>query len=236
MNIYLLSRNADLSSSIERMLADPALGLDLSCVESMDEIGEIGSDGSVLLIDADVPASECMVAMERLDSNLADMAAIVIVGTALADRHLPGFDNTRHLVSPFHKSELLTSIAAESEVAQSGRQILRIGRLTLNLSQRKAFVDDMPVPLTRKEYEVLQLLALRRGVTLSKEMFLDKLYGGLDEPEVKIIDVFVCKIRGKLKKLTDGDGLIDTVWGRGYVLRDPETRHVQHREPERAAG
>ena len=53
-------------------------------------------------------------------------------------------------------------------------------------------------------------------------MFLNHLYGGMDEPELKIIDVFICKLRKKLAAAIDGDNYIETVWGRGYVLRDPQ--------------
>ncbi len=82
--------------------------------------------------------------------------------------------------------------------------------------------DGKPLHLTGKEYGILELLSLRKGTTLTKEMFLNHLYGGMDEPEVKIIDVFICKLRKKLAESTDGSNYIETVWGRGYVLRDPE--------------
>jgi hypothetical protein len=45
--------------------------------------------------------------------------------------------------------------------------------------------------------------------------------GGVAEPELKIIDVFVCKLRKKLSMACGGENYIETVWGRGYVLRDP---------------
>jgi two-component system cell cycle response regulator CtrA len=77
------------------------------------------------------------------------------------------------------------------------------------------------VHLTGKEYQMLELLSLRKGTTLTKEMFLNNLYGGMDEPESKIIDVFICKLRKKLANASDGKDYIETVWGRGYVLREP---------------
>jgi two-component system cell cycle response regulator CtrA len=77
------------------------------------------------------------------------------------------------------------------------------------------------VHLTGKEYQMLELLSLRKGTTLTKEMFLNNLYGGMDEPELKIIDVFICKLRKKLANASDGKDYIETVWGRGYVLREP---------------
>ena len=98
---------------------------------------------------------------------------------------------------------------------------IRTGKLTVNLDTRVVTVDGNPVHLTGKEYGILELLSLRKGTTLTKEMVLNHLYGGMHEPEVKIIDVFVCKLRHKLKAATGGDSYIETVWGRGYVLRDP---------------
>jgi two-component system cell cycle response regulator CtrA len=83
-------------------------------------------------------------------------------------------------------------------------------------------VNGQPVHLTGKEYQMFELLSLRKGTTLTKEMFLNHLYGGMDEPELKIIDVFICKLRKKLSAATGGKNYIETVWGRGYVLRDPE--------------
>jgi two-component system cell cycle response regulator CtrA len=93
--------------------------------------------------------------------------------------------------------------------------------MSVNLDTRTVEVDGQPVHLTGKEYAILELLALRKGTTLTKEMFLNHLYGGIDEPELKIIDVFVCKLRKKLSAATGDESYIETVWGRGYVLREP---------------
>ena len=75
--------------------------------------------------------------------------------------------------------------------------------------------------LTAKEYHILEILCLRKGTTLTKEMFLNQLYGGMDEPEIKIIDVFICKLRKKLANASGGKNYVETVWGRGYTLREP---------------
>src|SRR6516165_3962134 len=102
---------------------------------------------------------------------------------------------------------------------------VRTGKILINLDTRVVSVDDQPVHLTGKEYGILELLSLRKGTTLTKEMLLDHLYGGTDEPDFRIIDVFVCKLRKKLAQATGGNHYIETVWGRGYVLRDL-TRHL----------
>ena len=114
------------------------------------------------------------------------------------------------------KRELLIVTSSEANPAS-----IRIGKLVVDLENRIVAVGDQPLHLTAKEYGILELLSLRKGTTLTKEMFLNHLYGGMDEPELKIIDVFVCKLRKKLAQATGGVHYIETVWGRGYVLRDP---------------
>ena len=98
---------------------------------------------------------------------------------------------------------------------------VRIGKVLINLDERVVSVDDHPVHLTGKEYDILELLSLRKGTILTKEMFFKHLYGGRYEPELKIIDVLVCKLRKRLAQATGGNHYIETIWGRGYVLRDP---------------
>jgi two-component system cell cycle response regulator CtrA len=97
---------------------------------------------------------------------------------------------------------------------------VRIGKVLINLDERVVSVDDHPVHLTGKEYDILELLSLRKGTILTKEMFFKHLYGGRYEPELKIIDVLVCKLRKRLAQATGGNHYIETIWGRGYVLRD----------------
>ena len=94
-------------------------------------------------------------------------------------------------------------------------------KLEVNLDNKSVEVEGRRLHLTGKEYAMLEMLSLRKGMTLTKEMFLNHLYGGLDEPEVKIIDVFICKLRKKLVGATGGDHYIETIWGHGYVLREP---------------
>ncbi len=91
----------------------------------------------------------------------------------------------------------------------------------MDLDKKAVEVAGARVHLTVKEYQILELLALRKGATLTKEMFLNHLYGGLDDPEAKIIDVFICKLGKKLSSASNGCNYIETIWGRGYVAREP---------------
>ena len=122
-------------------------------------------------------------------------------------------------------------MTAVSDYARIMRQFLdavevNTGDLVVNLDQKTVEVNGARVHLTGKEYQMLELLSLRKGTTLTKEMFLNHLYGGMDEPELKIIDVFICKLRKKLSVATGGKNYIETVWGRGYVLREPDENDV----------
>src|SRR3954471_8817760 len=108
---------------------------------------------------------------------------------------------------------------------------LRVGQLQLNLVTQEVLAGGQQVHLTGKEYAILELLVLRKGMVLTKEAFLNHLYGGMDEPEVKIIDVFICKLRKKLAQ-AGADNLIGTVWGRGYTIREQPAEDVLVEEEE----
>jgi two-component system, cell cycle response regulator CtrA len=127
------------------------------------------------------------------------------------------------LARTFHKDELTARLQAIIRRSRGhARSVIRTGRLALDLAARTVEIDGKPLNVTPKEYGILELLSLRRGRTLTKEMFLDHLYGGMDEPEQKIVDVFICKLRKKIAKLTgETDIPIQTVWGQGYTLREP---------------
>jgi len=131
-----------------------------------------------------------------------------------------------YITKPFDRAELIARIQAVVRRCKGFSQpALRIGPLELNLDSREVMVDGSEVHLTGKEYAILELLVLRKGMVLTKEAFLNQLYGGMDEPEMKIIDVFICKLRKKLAAAGVGD-MIGTVWGRGYMVRDPSSAPV----------
>lgn len=126
------------------------------------------------------------------------------------------------ITKPFDSLELLERARA---IVRRSRGFsdsnVNIGPLTLNVALREARINDTLVHLTGKEYAILELLMIRRGTVLTKDAFLSHLYGGMDEPEVKIIDVFICKLRKKLYSAGAQD-IIKTVWGQGYTLCDPQ--------------
>ncbi|TMJ88940.1 MAG: response regulator transcription factor, partial [Alphaproteobacteria bacterium] len=127
-----------------------------------------------------------------------------------------------YMTKPFHKGELVARIHAIVRRSRGHAQsVIQTGDLVVNLGAKTVQVGDARVHLTGKEYQMLELLSVRKGTTLTKDMFLNHLYGGTDEPESKIIDVFMCKLRKKLAGASNGKNYIETVWGRGYMLCEP---------------
>ncbi len=194
-------------------------------------------DYDIVVLDLMLPDMEGYEVVRRLRAARIETPVLILSGLTRPQAKVRGFGMGAddYITKPFDQQELVARIQAIVRRAKGFSQpTLTVGPLTLNLGSREVSVEGRNVHLTGKEYAVLELLTLRKGVVLTKEAFLNHLYGGMDEPEVKIIDVFICKLRKKLAQAGAGD-LIGTVWGRGYVLRDPTSGSRTSLNPERAA-
>jgi two-component system cell cycle response regulator CtrA len=161
-------------------------------------------------------------ALRLLRAAAIQAPVLVLSGPAPLQTKLSAFSAGADdfIVKPFEKAELRARAqAAVRRIRGFSSAVLRVGPLSLNLDTREAAVSGRPVRLTRKQYELLELLMLRKGASVTKQTLMDHLYGGLDEPEPKVIDVFVSKLRKILREAGAPD-LISTVWGRGYIIRD----------------
>ena len=187
------------------------------------EIGKL-YDYDLIILDILLPDIDGYEVLRRLRGAKVETPTLILSGLAEPDSKIKGFGigADDYLTKPFDRRELVARVHAIIRRARGhAESVIRTGRLAVNLDSRTAEVDQQLLHLTGKEYQILELLSIRKGTTLTKEMFLNHLYGGIDEPEVKIIDVFICKLRKKLNNATGGTNYIETVWGRGYVLRDP---------------
>ncbi len=180
-------------------------------------------DYDMIVLDLGLPDMEGYEVVRRLRAARVETPVLILSGTGKPGAKVKGLGlgADDFIVKPFDPQELVARIQAIVRRTKGfSRPTLTVGKLSLDLSAHDVTVEGRAVHLTGKEYAILELLTLRRGIVLTKEAFLNHLYGGMDEPEVKIIDVFICKLRKKLAQAGAAD-LIGTVWGRGYVLRDP---------------
>jgi two-component system cell cycle response regulator CtrA len=224
MRVLLVEDDSSTAKSIELMLKSEGYVVDSTDLgEDGLEIGKL-YDYDIIILDLMLPDMDGYEVLKRLRAAKVETPILILSGLTEMDNKIKGlgFGADDYLTKPFDKRELVARIQAIVRRSQGHSQSKIItGRVCVNLDARIAEVDNEPLHLTGKEYAILELLSLRKGTTLTKEMFLNHLYGGMDEPEVKIIDVFICKLRKKIEDATDGDNYIETVWGRGYVLRDP---------------
>ena len=226
MRNLLVEDDPATSKSIELMLTHANLNVYAT------DLGEEGIDLAklydydLILLDLNLPDMTGHEVLRQIRLVRIDTPILILSGADDTENKLRGFGfgADDYLTKPFHREELVARIHAIIRRSKGHAQsVIKTGKVAVSLDAKTVDVKGEPLHLTGKEYQMLELLSLRKGTTLTKEMFLNHLYGGMDEPELKIIDVFICKLRKKLSTATGGDNYIETVWGRGYVLRDPQS-------------
>ena len=225
MRILLIEDDPATSKSIELMLGHANFNVYTT------DLGEEGIDLAklydydLILLDLVLPDINGHDVLRQLRVARIDTPILILSGETDTENKMRGFGSGAYdyLTKPFHREELIARIHAIIRRSKGHSQsIIKTGDIEVNLDGKTVEVRGNIVHLTGKEYQILELLSLCKGTTLTKEMFLNHLYGGMDEPELKIIDVFICKLRKKLSEATGRENHIETVWGRGYVLRHPK--------------
>ena len=225
MRILLIEDDPVTSRSIALMLGHANFNVYTT------DLGEEGIDlaklydYNLILLDLVLPDINGHDVLRQLRVARIDTPILILSGETDTENKMRGFGSGAddYLTKPFHLDELIARIHAIIRRSKGHSQsIIKTGDIEVNLDGKTVEVRGNTVHLTGKEYQILELLSLRKGTTLTKEMFLNHLYGGMDEPELKIIDVFICKLRKKLSEATGRENHIETVWARGYVLRDPK--------------
>jgi two-component system cell cycle response regulator CtrA len=225
MRVLLIEDDSATAQGIELMLKSE--GFNIYSTDLGEEGIDLGKlyDYDIIVLDLTLPDMNGFDVLKHLRVARVNTPILILSGAADIDTKVRGlgYGADDYMTKPFNKDELIARINAIVRRSKGhAHSVIRTGDITVNLDAKTVEVSGQRVHLTGKEYQMLELLSLRKGTTLTKEMFLNHLYGGMDEPELKIIDVFICKLRKKLAGATGGDHYIETVWGRGYVLRDPQ--------------
>jgi two-component system cell cycle response regulator CtrA len=224
MRVLLIEDDSSTAQSIELMLKSESFNVyttDLG--EEGIDLGKI-YDYDIIILDLNLPDMSGFEVLRSLRVSKVKAAILILTGLSGIEDKVRGlgFGADDYVTKPFHKNELVARIHAIVRRSKGHAQsVIQIGDLIVDVHTKRVEVNGTPVYLTSKEYKMLELLALRKGTTLTKETFLNHLYGGMDEPEGKIIDVFMCKLRKKLVSASGGSEFIETIWGRGYVLGEP---------------
>jgi two-component system cell cycle response regulator CtrA len=224
MRVLLIEDDSATAQSIELMLKSATINVFTTNLgEDGIDLGRI-YDYDIIVLDLNLPDMSGFEVLRKLRLSRVKSPILILSGLSGIDDKIKGlgFGADDYMTKPFHKDELVARIHAIVRRSRGHSQsVINIGDLCVNLNSKMVEINGARVHLTTKEYQMLELLALRKGATLTKEMFLNHLYGGMNEPEIKIIDVFVCKLRKKLAYASGGKDYIETVWGRGYVIREP---------------
>ena len=224
MRVLLIEDDSATARSIELMLKSESINV--YTTELGAEAVDLGKlyDYDIILLDLNLPDMSGFEVLRSLRVSKVKTPTLILSGLAGIEDKVKGlgFGADDYMTKPFHKDELVARIHAIVRRSKGHAQsVIQTGDLVVNLDSKTVEVNGDRVHLTGKEYQILELLSLRKGTSVTKEMFLANLYGGMDEPEIKIIDVFICKLRKKLANVSFGKNYIETMWGRGYVLRQP---------------
>jgi len=230
MRVLLIEDDSATAQSIELMLKSEGFNLyttDLGA-EGLD-LGKL-YDYDIIVLDLNLPDMSGFQVLRSLRVAKVKTPILILSGLAGIEDKAKGlgFGADDYMTKPFHKDELVARVRAIVRRSKGHAQsVIQTGDLVVNLDTKRVEVNAQPVYLTAKEYQMLELLALRKGTPITKEMFLNHLYGGMDEPTQKIVDVFICKLRKKLARASNGKDYIDTIWGQGHVLREPVTEDAK---------
>ena len=223
MNILIVEDDKTVATSIAQALSDEGHSND-TCHTFEDGLNAACEDNyDAIILDINLPDGDGFEFSKSLRRQQIGTPVLVVSGrSSITDKVVAlrsGADG--YLTKPFDRQELVATLMAIVR-RTNGHFDSRImtGPITVDLNKRESTIGEGRLELTSKEYSILELLSLRKGTTLSKAHFINHLYSGIDEPESKIIDVFICKLRRKIADATGGDNYIHTIWGQGYVLRD----------------
>ena len=224
MKVLLIEDDPVTAQSVEIMLK--AEGMSVYHTDLGEEGIDLAKlyDYDIVLLDLGLPDISGFDVLRSLRLAKIKTPVMIVSGLGGIEDKVRGLGHGAddYLTKPFHKDELVARIHAIVRRAKGhAESVIVVGDLVINLDQKTAEVSAVRVHLTGKEYHLLECLALRVGNLCTKETLFNILYGGMDEPELKIIDTFICKLRKKLAAAGQGRNYIETVWGRGYVLREP---------------
>ena len=179
------------------------------------------AEQNAILIDPDLPDMDAGELTARLRATYPRMV-IVVVSRRVDDKLRAGF-MTRGadevIEWPCKPVEIAARLRAYVRRACGfSHPVLESSALRVDVEARAVHWGDMPIHLTRLEYELVEMLMLRAGGMVSRDQIMLQLYAWQDEPDPKIIDVYICRIRAKLSAIGAPDDVLVTSFGQGVRI------------------
>jgi two-component system cell cycle response regulator CtrA len=223
MRVLLIEDEPATAAAVELVLT--AKGFNVYSTGLGEEGLDLGRryDYDIILLDLNLPDMHGYDVLKRL--RVAKVQTPVLILTGIAEMSAKvrsfGFGADDYVIKPFDRGELVARIHALVRRSKGhSHSVIRTGKLAVNLDAKTVEVGGVRVHLSGKEYAMLELLSLRKGTTVTNEAILSELYDRVDGPQDRIVHVFICKLRKRLEVASGGEDYIETVWGRGYALRD----------------
>lgn len=225
MRVLLVEPDKVMAQTIDIMLKSE--GFNVYTTDLGDEALDLGRlyDYDIILMELDLPDVSGFSVLSSLRRGKVHAPVMIVSSDKGADNIVrclnAGADE--YVTKPFNRDEVIARINAIIRRSKGySNSLIETAGYCVDINRKRVTVDGVQVHLTGKEYGLIELLSLRKGAVLTKDVIMNHLYGGIDEPDFKVIDAFVCRIRQKLGRAVGGPHGIDTVWGVGYVLNDPE--------------
>jgi two-component system, cell cycle response regulator CtrA len=223
MRVLIIEDNNATAKTIELALATEGIIADIATLgQDGIEVNMI-YDYDLVVLDLMLPDMNGFEVLKKIRNAKKEVPVLILSGLSDTEGKIKGlgYGADDYLTKPFNMAELVARVKAIIRRSKGhAESSVEVGDLVINFDHHTALIGTKPVHLTNKEQSVLELLAMRKEHVVTKEQFINHLYNGLNEPELKIIDVFVCKLRRKIFDVA-GENYIETVWGRGYILKKP---------------
>lgn len=223
MHILLVEPDQTTASSVKLMMA--RANLNVYCTDHAEEANDFAKlyDYDLIISETILPDGSGLDVLRKLRIESVETPFMFLSADDSTETKITafGYGADDYMTKPFHREELIARINAVIRRSKGHSQsVIRTGEIAVNLDNHVVTVSGKLLHLSKKEYKILEILSLRKGTTITKEMFMNHLYNGMDEPELKIIDIYISKLRKKLVAAGVGNHHIETIWGRGYVMRD----------------
>ena len=215
MKILLVEDDFDLAEAMLQGLEQK--NLDVTWIrDGKSALHEIYSNNyAIVILDLCIPKIPGMELLKNIRLNKINIPVIVLTARDTIDDCVMALNHGAddYMTKPFDLSELIARIKAHTRRTLNNDEVISFNNIKLKLADYSVYIDDVLVPMTRREFSLLKKFLENPGRVLSRETLAEAIYNIDDEIESNAIDVHMHNLRKKMNK-----NLIRTIRGIGYIL------------------